>query len=275
MRSPTVAPGRRKFTFILRILSRTTVSPTFLHFKKGNLQPPLTFQTHLVCFLTSLSPSYCSSSSYVHKCISAQLFMLCFVFNTPSCKSNAARHKAVRNPLPSNLSHRGSRIYGQVIAPETEAERESAETRHPLVFDAPPHFVSRFWTCSAPRADATDGTVWHPFLSTCPVTRSHSSGFSSLCPSSKKAPLLQPTFQNLLPKSKLVHIVKVWTLYQCHVSSLNNAAAGNSHRETQIDSRLFVTGVWWSLLQPGVGVKSSLPLTLQPCGLCAWQLPAL
>lgn len=64
--------------------------------------------------------------------------MLCFVFNTPSCKSKAARHKAVKSALPSNPSHLGWRIYGQVLAPETEAERSLlgpwlAETRHPVV----------------------------------------------------------------------------------------------------------------------------------------------
>lgn len=127
---------------------------------------------------------YYTSSPSMHMCISLELFMLCFVFNTPSCKSEAARHKAVKTALPFNPSHLRWRIYGQVVAPETEAERSlpgPSLKLSTLLFDAPPHFVS-LWTCSTPRGDATDSAVWHPFLSTCPVTWSYGSCFSSLHP---------------------------------------------------------------------------------------------
>lgn len=88
---------------------------------------------------------YSTSSSSMHMCISLKLFMPCFVFNTPSCKGKAARHKAVKTPLPSNSSHLGWRIYGPVFAPETEAERSLPGPLlklGTLLFNAPPHFVS-------------------------------------------------------------------------------------------------------------------------------------
>lgn len=136
--------------------------------------PRLSKPTSLVCYAFSF---YYTSSWSMHMCISLELFMLCFAFNTPSCNSKAARHKAVKTPLPSNPSHLGWRIYGQVIAPETEAERPGPLLKlGTLLFDAPPHFVS-FWTCWTPRGDATDSAVWHPFLSTCPVTWSYGSAF--------------------------------------------------------------------------------------------------
>lgn len=82
MRSPTVAPGRRKFTFILRILSRTTVSPTFLHFKKAiysRLSP-----SKPTLFVSS-PPSPPPTAAHLHTCISAyQHSYLCSVlFSTP------------------------------------------------------------------------------------------------------------------------------------------------------------------------------------------------
>ena len=152
--------------------------PNILAFQEGQFtaQSRLSKPTSLVCYAFAL---YYTSSSSMHICISLELFMLCFVFNTPSCKSTAARHKAVKTALPSSPSHLGWRIYGQVLAPETEAERTlpgPSLKLGTLLFDAPPHFVS-FWTCSTPRGDATDSTVWHPFLSTCPVTWSYGSAF--------------------------------------------------------------------------------------------------
>ncbi|CAB1441597.1 unnamed protein product [Pleuronectes platessa] len=53
--------------------------------------------------------------------------------------------------FPSNPSHRGLRIYGQVLAPETEAERSlPGPSLKPgtLLFDTPPHFVSSVDTFS-------------------------------------------------------------------------------------------------------------------------------
>lgn len=108
-------------TLILPVLCKTTVFPKFLHFKKAIYCPVSPFQTHLIsllCLFILLHLIFIHA--YVHI---TELFMPCFVFNTPSCKSKAARHKAVKTPLPFNSSHLGWRIYGQVIAPETEAER--------------------------------------------------------------------------------------------------------------------------------------------------------
>lgn len=147
---------------------------TFLHFKKADNWSVPPFQTHIISFL-GLFFSYTSSSS-MHMCISVELFMLCFVFNTPSCKSRTARHKAVKTALPSNPSQRGCRIYGQVLTPETGAERSLPGPSLKLstfLLDAPSHFVS-FWTCLTPRGDSA---VWHPFLSTCSVTWSSSQTF--------------------------------------------------------------------------------------------------
>lgn len=225
--------------------------------------------TSLGCYAFSF---YCTSSSSMHMCISLELFMPCFVFNTPSCKSKAARHKAVKTPLPSNPPHLGWRIYGQVIAPETEAERSLPGPLlklGTLLLDAPPHFVS-FWTCSTPRGWCHWQHCLTPIPQHLPGHLELRLGFSSFHLPSKPYPSMH--FKNLLPKSKVVCIVTVWTLHQCHVSSLNWTAADNSQRE---HPRLFVTVVWWFWLKPGVSVKSSLPLTLQPCGLCAWQLSAL
>lgn len=112
--------------------------------------------------------------------------------------------------------------------------------------------------------------VWHPFLSTCPVTWSYGTAFHLSTPASNPSPCLH--FKICYPNQSWCALLRFRTLYRCHVSSLNRTAAGNSQRE---NPRLFVTVVWWFLPKPGVGVKSSLPLTLQPCGLCAWQLPAL
>lgn len=125
----------------------TAVSPACLHFKKADNWSVLPFQTHIIrC--CAFPVGYTSSSS-THMCISLELFMLCCVFNTPSCKSKTARHKAVKTPFPSNPSHLGWRIYGQVLTPETEAERSlpgPSLKLSTLLLDAPSHFV-RFQTC--------------------------------------------------------------------------------------------------------------------------------
>lgn len=66
-------------TLILAILHQTTVSPTFLHFKKAvySVSPPK--PTALVCYAF---PFYYTSSSAMHMCIS--LSYLCSVlFSTP------------------------------------------------------------------------------------------------------------------------------------------------------------------------------------------------
>lgn len=94
--------------------------------------------------LVCCASSFDYSSSSMHMCISLELFMLCFVFNTPSCKSKAARHKAVKTPLPSNPSHLGWRIYGQVLTPETEADTSLPGPLLKLCtffLHAPSHFV--------------------------------------------------------------------------------------------------------------------------------------
>lgn len=113
---------------------------------------------------------------------------LCSVlFSTPRLvKAKAARHKAVKTPLPSNPSHLGWRIYGQVLAPETEAERSLSTGPRlklgTLLFDAPPHFVS-FWTRSTPRGDATDSGCLTPIPQHLPSHLELRHGFSSFHPS--------------------------------------------------------------------------------------------
>lgn len=134
----------------------------------------LSLQTLLISLLWLFSPPHHTSSSSTHICISLELFMLCFVFNTPSCKkARLPGIKQSKTPLPlkpvppwlENLwpSHR------PWDRSEEEAAWALAETRHPLVFDAPAHFVT-LWTYSIPWG----WCHWRvPFLSTCPVTWSY------------------------------------------------------------------------------------------------------
>lgn len=225
--------------------------------------------TSLACYALSLG--YTSSSS-THMCISVELFMLRFVFNTPSCKSEAARHKAVKTPSLQPVPPWPENLWPCHRPWDRSWEQPAwalAETRHPLVWRT---------TLFCLLLDALETAGWcHWQRCLTPIPQhlpSHLElwlGVSSPHPP-PVAPTPAYTSKNLLAKSKVVRFVRVWTLYQCHVSSLNRTAAGNSHRE---NPKLFVTVVLWFLLKPGVGVKSSLPLTLQPCGLCAWQLPAL
>lgn len=200
-------------------------------------------------------------------CISTELFMPCFVFNTPYFNGNAARHKSVKTPLPPEHPS----LAGEFMAKSSPLRQKLRGARLDPRWNSAPSCLTHHLILSAfGRCDTADmRCLTRSFLSTCPVTWSYGSAFH-LSPS--RWLLRQPTRQNLLPKSKVLCIVKVQTLCRCHVRCLNRTAAGNSHRE---NPRLFVTVVWWFLLKPGVGVKSSLPLTLQPCGLCVWQLPAL
>ena len=92
--SAVVNPPKLRFR---PLCCKTTSSPTFLHFKKAIHRP-----AHLS---KPASFAFCSLFALLHlvrmhMCISLELFTLCFVFNTPSCKSKAARHTAVRTPLP-------------------------------------------------------------------------------------------------------------------------------------------------------------------------------
>lgn len=66
--------------------------PLVLHFQQADKWPVWPFQAHIVSLLLT-------SPAFRHTCKSPELFMLCGVFNTPSCKSEAARHEAVRTPL--------------------------------------------------------------------------------------------------------------------------------------------------------------------------------
>lgn len=94
----------------------------------------------LVC---SAFPFDYTSSSFMHMCISQELFMLCLVFNTPSCKSKAARHKAVKTPLPLQPSPHWLENLWPSPHPWDRSSEESAqaETRHLLVL-RPVSFLS-------------------------------------------------------------------------------------------------------------------------------------
>lgn len=85
-------------------------------------RPHLSKPTSLVCYASFCRLHLIFISS--HMCISLELFMLCFVFNTTSCKSKGLpgiKHSKLLSP--PTRPNRGLRIYGRVIAPETEAER--------------------------------------------------------------------------------------------------------------------------------------------------------
>lgn len=160
---------------LLWLLSKPDVQTrcfsNILAFQEGSLLLCLSKPSSLVCYGFSL---HHTSSSSTHICISLELFMLCFVFNTPSCKkARLPGIKQSKTPLPlkpvppwlENLwpSHR------PWDRSEEEAAWALAETRHPLVFDAPAHFVT-LWTYSIPWG----WCHWRvPFLSTCPVTWSY------------------------------------------------------------------------------------------------------
>lgn len=109
-------------TLILPILYKTTVSPAFLHFKKAIYCSASPFQTHLIslfCLFFLLHLIFVHA--YVH--ITGVIYRS-VLFSTPHLvKARLPGIKQSKTPLPSNPSHLGWRIYDQVIAPETEAER--------------------------------------------------------------------------------------------------------------------------------------------------------
>ena len=103
--------------WILATLHKKNVSPpVVLHFKQADNWSVGPFQAHVVSSLLT-------SPLFTHMCISQEILMLCLAFNTPSCKSKAARQEAVRTPL---TSLGGWRIYGRVLS------RERSLSRHPL-----------------------------------------------------------------------------------------------------------------------------------------------
>lgn len=115
-------------------------------------------------------------------CISPELFMLCFVFNTPSCDSMTARHEAVKThfPTPPYLA-------GEYMAKSSPLRQKlRGALRGPSLWNSAPSrlmhhliFVPLFGCAIHRGGDASDSPVWHPFLSTCPVTWSYGWGFSS------------------------------------------------------------------------------------------------
>lgn len=77
---------------------KLAVFPNILAFQEGSLLLCLSKPSSLVCYGFSL---HHTSSSSTHICISLELFMLCFVFNTLSCKkARLPGIKQSKTPLP-------------------------------------------------------------------------------------------------------------------------------------------------------------------------------
>lgn len=77
---------------------KLAVFPNILAFQEGSLLLCLSKPSSLVRYGFSL---HHTSSSSTHICISLELFMLCFVFNTPSCKkARLPGIKQSKTPLP-------------------------------------------------------------------------------------------------------------------------------------------------------------------------------
>lgn len=134
----------------------------------------------------------------MHMCISGELFMPCFLFNTSSGNKQSCQAHIVKTSPPSNLSHLGSQEFMAKSSPPIESWEEPAETRHP------PHLtchliLSPFWTCLAPRGDATDSACLTPIPQ---HLRSHLK-LQLIFPHSQRL-LGQPGLRNVPSKSNAV-----------------------------------------------------------------------